>query len=130
LANFYDKAKSTWPAKAPFVLHLTYDTLHEDTGSDHVLAHRRGGFMVLHKAANTEGSRDEILTLTERIGYELIAAICDFFRGPAGRVLNRSSIAADAVGPIGDDFYGTRFEFDFTESATKLLTYDATKFLP
>lgn len=133
LANFYNEAKGTWPAKAPFVLHMTYDSLHEDTGSDHVLAHRRGGFMVLHKAANTEQSRDEILTLTERIGYELMAAVCDFFRGPegrrAGRVLNRSSIAADAVGPLGDDFYGTRFEFDFTESATKLLTYDPTKFL-
>jgi hypothetical protein len=134
LANFYAKLKGSFPGTAPFVLHLTYDSLHEDTGSDHVLAHRRGGFMVLHKAQNTEESRDEILTLTERIGYELMAAVCDFFRGPAGRragrVLNRSSIAAEAVGPIGDFFYGTRFEFDFTESATTLLTYDSTKFLP
>jgi hypothetical protein len=134
LTNFYDKAKATWPGNAPFVLHMTYDTLHEDTGSDHVLAHRRGGFIVLHKAQNTEESRDEILTLTERIAYELMAGVCEFFRGMAGRragrMLQRTGMAADAVGPIGDGFYGTRFEFDFTESATTLLTYDSTKFLP
>ena len=134
LANFYDKAKSTWPGNAPLLLQLSYDTLYEDTGSDQVLAHRRGGFIVLHKAKNTEESRDEVLTQTERIGHELMAAVCDFFRGPAGRragrVLQRSSIAADAVGPIGDNFYGTRFEFDFTESATLLLQFNPAKFLP
>jgi len=132
LASFYDKAKANFPAGHPFVLQLSYDTLHEDTGSDQVLAHRRGGFLVLQKAANTEESRDEVLSTTERIGYELMAAVCDFFRGPAGRragrVLQRSSIAADAVGPIGDNFYGTRFEFDFTESATLALTYDPSRF--
>jgi hypothetical protein len=45
-------------------------------------------------------------------------------------VLERSSIAVEAVGPLGDSFYGTRFEFDFTESATEALTYNPTKFLP
>ena len=134
LANFYTKLKGSFPAGAPFVLQLTYDTLHEDTGADQVLAHRRGGFMVLQKSRNTEESRDEILALTERIGYELMAAVCDFFRGPAGRragrVLQRSSIAAEAIGPIADDFYGTQFEFDFTESATVALTYDPTRFTP
>lgn len=133
LANFYTKLKGEFPSGAPFVLQLTYDTLHEDTGSDQVLAHRRGGFMVLHKAQNTEASRDEILSLTERIGYELMAGVCAFFRGPAGRragrVLQRTGLAADAVGPVADDFYGTRFEFDFTESATRALTYDPTKFI-
>ena len=132
LANFYTKLKAEFPAKVPFVLQMTYDTLHEDTGSDQVLAHRRGGFMVLKKASNTEESRDEVLTETERIGYELMAAVCEYFRGPSGRragcTLQRSSIAADAVGPVADDFYGTRFEFDFTESATEALKFNPTKF--
>ena len=134
LANFYNKAKATWPGNAPFVLHLSYDTLYEDTGSDQVLAHRRGGFIVLLKAKDTDESRDEVLTLTERIGHELLAAVCDFFRGPAGRragrVLQRTGMAADAVGPLGDSFYGTRFEFDFTESATQTLQFNPAKFLP
>jgi hypothetical protein len=134
LTNFYSKLKGSFPGKRPFVLQLTYDTLHEDTGSDEVKAHRRGGFIVLKKAANSETSRDEVLTETERIGYELMAAVCEFFRGMAGRragrVLQRSSIAADSVGPIADDFYGTRFEFDFTESATKALTFNPDNFLP
>jgi hypothetical protein len=134
LANFYSKLKGSFPADAPFLLQMTYDTLHEDTGSDEVKAHRRGGFIVLKKAKNTEESKDEVLTETERIGYELMAGVCEFFRGMAGRragrVLARSSIAADAVGPVADDFYGTRFEFDFTESATEVLTYNPTKFLP
>jgi len=133
LASFYEKARSL-PGDAFFVVLLSYDTLHEDTGSDQVLAHRRGGFMVMHKAANTDEGRDQVLSDTERIGYELMAGVCDFFRGPAGRragrMLQRTGLAAEAVGALGDNFYGTRFEFDFTESATKLLTYDATKFLP
>lgn len=134
LATFYQNAKSTLPGEAYFVVQLSYDTLHEDTGSDQVLAHRRGGFMVMHKARNTDESRDEVLSDTERIGYELMAGVSAFFRDPAGRragrMLQRTGLVAEAVGPMGDSFYGTRFEFDFTESATKLFTYDASKFLP
>jgi hypothetical protein len=134
LSSFYQKMKGTLPGDAHFVVQLSYDTLHQDTGSDQVLAHRRGGFMVMAKAKETEESRDNILASTEGIGYELMAAVCEFFRGPAGRragrVLERSSIAVEAVGPLGDSFYGTRFEFDFTESATEALTYNPTKFLP
>jgi hypothetical protein len=134
LNNFYGKLKESFSGKRPFVLQMTYDTLHEDTGSDQVLAHRRGGFIVLKKAGGTEESRDQVLTETERVGYELMAAVCDFFRGPAGRragrVLARSSIAAEAVGPVADSFYGTRFEFDFTESATQALTFNPDNFQP
>jgi len=134
LASFYNKAKASLPGEAYFVVQLSYDTLHEDTGSDQVLAHRRGGFMVMHKAKDSDEGRDEVLTNTERIGYELMAGVSAFFRDPAGRragrMLQRTGLVAEAVGPMGDSFYGTRFEFDFTESATKLFTYDATKFLP
>jgi len=134
LNSFYSALKDSFSGKTPFVLQMTYDTLHEDTGSDEVKAHRRGGFIVLKKAQNTEASKDEVLSETERIGYELMAAVCEFFRGMAGRragrVLHRSSIAAEAVGPVGDNFHGTRFEFDFTESATESLTYNPDKFLP
>jgi hypothetical protein len=134
LNSFYGQLKESFSGKTPFVLQMTYDTLHEDTGSDEVKAHRRGGFTVLKKALNTEASKDEVLTETERVGYELMAAVCEFFRGMAGRragrVLHRSSIAAEAVGPVGDSFYGTRFEFDFTESATAALTYNPENFLP
>jgi hypothetical protein len=134
LNNLYAKLKESFSGKTPFVVQMTYDTLHEDTGSDQVLAHRRGGFIVMKKATDTEDARDETLATTERIGYELMAAVMLFFRGPAGRragrTLQRSSLATEAVGPVGDSFYGTRFEFDFTESATEALTYDATKFLP
>lgn len=134
LSTFYTKMKGTLPGEAYFVVQLSYDTLHQDTGSDEVKAHRRGGFMVMRKAKETDEGRDQVLTDTERIGYELMAAVCEFFRGLAGRrvgrALERSSIAVEAVGPWGDSFYGTRFEFDFTESATQSLCYDATKFLP
>jgi hypothetical protein len=132
LSTFYQKGKATLPGNDFFVVQLSYDTLHQDTGADEVKAHRRGGFMVMHKARDTQESRDQVLSDTERIGYELMAAVCEFFRGMAGRragrTLDRSSIAVEAVGPLGDYFCGTRFEFDFTESATQSLTYDATRF--
>jgi hypothetical protein len=128
LSSFYHSLKGSFPSGVPFVLQLTYDTLHQDTGSDQVLAHRRGGFIVLQKSADS----DLALSITERIGYELMGAVCEFFRGPegrrAGRVLDRNSIAIDAVGPVGDSFFGTRFEFDFTESATEALTYNPARF--
>jgi hypothetical protein len=134
LTSLYGKLRESFSGKTPFVLQMTYDTLHEDSGSDEVKAHRRGGYIVFKKAADTEASKDEVLSETERIGYELMGAVCEFFRGRAGRragrVLHRSSIAAEAVGPVGDNFYGTRFEFDFTESATEALTYNPDNFLP
>jgi len=134
LATFFQKTKATLPGDAFFVVQLSYDTLHEDSGSDQVLAHRRGGFMVMRKAKDTDESRDEVLAETERVAYELMAGVGDFFRGPAGRragrMLQRTGMVAEAVGPMGDSFYGTRFEFDFTESATEVLQFNPAKFLP
>jgi hypothetical protein len=133
LSNFYSKLKASFGA-APFLVAMSYDAVHEDKGDGAMLAHRRAGFMILQTASNTDAARDEVLDRTEEIGYEVMAAVGEAFRGPLGRrkgrMLNYGSLAVDSIGPLSDGFCGTRFEFDFTESATLALTYDATKFLP
>ncbi|MDO7849239.1 hypothetical protein Q5H92_22940 [Hymenobacter sp. M29] len=133
LTTFYALLKDSF-GERPFVVAMSYDTVHEDKGDGAMLAHRRGGFMVLAKAKNTEAGRDLVLDATQTIGYQLMAAVAEAFRGPvgrrAGRMLNLGSLAVDSIGPVGDGFTGTRFEFDFTESATLALQHDATHFNP
>lgn len=131
LSTFYGMLRNDF-GERPFVVALSYDAVHEDKGDGAFLAHRRGGFMVLAKAKNTEAGRDLVLDATEQIGYQLMAAVAEAFRGLAGRrlgrMLNLSSLAVDSIGPVGDGFTGTRFEFDFTESATLALQFDAAQF--
>jgi hypothetical protein len=133
LTTFYNLLKDSF-GERPFVMGLSYDAVHEDKGDGAFLAHRRGGFMVLAKAKNTEAGRDLVLDATENIGYELMAGVAEAFRGPAGRrmgrMLNLGSLAVDSIGPVGDGFTGTRFEFDFTESATMALTFNPDAFNP
>ena len=132
LNTFYGMLKNSGFGKRPFVVATSYDAVHEDKGDGAFLAHRRGGFLVLAQAENTEAGRDGVLDATEAIGYQLMAGVSEAFRGLAGRrlgrLLNLSSLAVDSIGPISDSFFGTRFEFDFTESATMALTFDAAHF--
>ncbi len=132
LTTLYGKLKDSFGAE-PFLVLMSYDAMHEDRGDGGMLVHRRGGFMVMEKALNTDAGKDAALDRSERIGYEVMAAVADAFRGPAGRRLGRilkfDSLAVDSIGPVGDNFHGTRFEFDFTEQATAALRYDASKFL-
>jgi hypothetical protein len=134
LTTFYGTLKQSFGGGRPFVVGLSYDAVHEDKGDGGMLAHRRGGFMVLGQAKNTEAARDLVLDATETIGYQLMAGVAEAFRGPAGRRLGRmltlGSLAVDSIGPVGDSFFGTRFEFDFTESATLALTFDSSHFNP
>ena len=131
LNTFYGQLKNDF-GERPFVVATSYDAVHEDKGDGTMLAHRRGGFLVLAKAKNTEAGRDVVLDATEAIGYQLMAGVAEAFRGLAGRrlgrMLNLGSLAVDSIGPVGDSFFGTRFEFDFTESATRALTFDAAHF--
>jgi hypothetical protein len=133
LTTFYGTLRESF-GERPFVVGLSYDAMHEDKGDGSMLAHRRGGFMVLAKAKNTEAGRDLVLDATETIGYQLMAAVAEAFRGPQGRRLGRmlslDTLAVDSIGPVGDGFTGTRFEFDFTESATQALRYDDSHFNP
>ena len=133
LVTFYGQLKNSFGAQ-PFVVAMSYDAVHEDTGAGAVLVHRRAGFMVLAHAKNTEEGRDEVLDATERIGYQLMAGVAEAFRAPAGRRLGRmldlGSLAVDSIGPVADGFTGTRFEFDFTESATLALQFDPSQFNP
>ena len=131
LNTFYGKLKNSF-GERPFVVGTSYDALHEDKGDGAMLAHRRAGFMVLAQAKNTDAGRDLVLDATEKIGYELMAAMAEAFRNLAGRrkgrMLNLGTLAVDSIGPLSDSFLGTRFEFDFTESATQALRYDAAHF--
>jgi hypothetical protein len=131
LSTFYSKLKESFGSR-PFVLGISYAAVHQNSGADQFNVIRRVGFLVLAKAVNTDEGRDQVLDTTEAIGYDLMAAIGEQFRGLAGRrqgrMLDYESLAVDSIGPVGDMFCGTRFEFDVTESATQALTYNPAKF--
>lgn len=74
--------------------------------------------------------RDQVIDECEGIGEELLGAAIARLRAMERPIrISPGDILQEAVGPIGDHFYGARFNFSFRSAATGELTYDATKFL-
>lgn len=132
LIDFYAKLKEKIKPGLTLLL-ISYAADYEDVGDEKVLSHRHGSFIILEKArVGDNEDRDRVLDHTEAVGFEIMAAFAQQFRGTQakrdGRMFDRSHLATDSVGPVCDNHHGTRFDFMFTQPATKALTFDASKF--
>jgi len=100
----------------------------QDNQGDNQQLRRRGAFFVLAQSPTTRDAW-RILDETETTGEQLLGAVRHELESTPKVRLVLSSIALDAVGPIGDGtWYGTRFDFEFFTPATRSLTYDPTAF--
>ena len=107
-----------------------YQSDYSDNEGDFFGKQHHGAFLVL-KLVPPGGydRRDEVIDECEAIGEELMAAAIEQLRArqPVVRI-TPADVMQEAIGPVGDNFYGVRFNFSFRSSATEELTYDPTKF--
>jgi hypothetical protein len=131
MSGFYDKLKLKIKP-GPCLLLISYEADYEDAGDEKTLTHRHGSFMILEKAKLTDEHRDEVLDRAEHIAHEIMGAVLKAFRSPEarrqGRMLDRNNMALDSIGPVGDNYYGCRFDFMFTQPATAALAYNPDAF--
>ncbi|MGI4833270.1 MAG: hypothetical protein ACRYFK_07395 [Janthinobacterium lividum] len=105
-------------------------TAYRDNKGDHYQHQRRGAFFVLEQVLDKKKAW-EALDRTEITGEQLLGAVLAKYRDQPQVRWEVGSLAADAIGPIGDGtWYGTRFDFEFFTSATAALTYQPAAFLP
>jgi|GEM_PF-4057035 len=110
----------------------SYEADYEDSGDDKTLTHRHGSFIILEKARDQDEHRDQVLERTERIAHEVMGFVLNAFRSPEarrqGRIINRSNLMLDAIGPVADNHYGNQFTFRFTQPATAALAFKPEAF--
>lgn len=107
-------------------------TIYRDNGGDNRVRRRHGAFMVLEQAV--AGNFDDIertIDRTEETGEQLLAAVLDHFKSQVKVRWDVSDITSDTLGPLGDGtWYGTRFDFEFTNPANAAFSYNPAHFLP
>lgn len=108
-------------------------TQYQDNGGDNKQRRRSGAYYVFQKVANAKDP-DQVeaaIDASEQTGEEVMAALLHSLNGQTKVRLDEKSITSDTIGPVGDGtWYGTRFDFDFTNPATAALAYNPTAFLP
>ncbi|OWP62876.1 hypothetical protein CDA63_11705 [Hymenobacter amundsenii] len=106
-------------------------TQYLDNGGDHKQRRRSGAFYVFQKIANPK-DQDQVevaIDASEQTGEQIMAAVLHALAGQVKVRVDEKSITADTIGPVGDGtWYGTRFDFDFTNPATAALAYNPAAF--
>lgn len=130
--SFFTKLKSTLKPGISLIC-ISYEADYEDAGDDKTLTHRHGSFIILEKAkAGDDQHRDEVLERTERIAHDVMGFVLQAFRSPEarrqGRMLKRSDLMLDSIGPVADNHYGSQFGFKFTQPATAALAFNRDAF--
>ncbi|WBO86244.1 hypothetical protein [Hymenobacter yonginensis] len=106
-------------------------TQYLDNGGDNKQRRRSGAFYVFEKLPKnfTEDQVEAAIDATEQTGEQILAAVLHQLSGQVKVRLDEKSISSDTIGPIGDGtWYGTRFDFDFTNPASAALAYNPAAF--
>lgn len=132
--EFYDGLKNKINLKggqACLVLE-NYQADYSDDNGDYFAKTHHAAFLVLKLVKDGDyDRRDEVIDECEGIGEEVMAAAIAALRAlPRPVHVSAGDVLQEAVGPVGDHFYGARFNFSFRSPATGELTYNPTKFLP
>ncbi|AMJ65053.1 hypothetical protein [Hymenobacter sp. PAMC 26628] len=116
--------------RLPILLLESYDARYQDNGADNIRKLCQAAFIVLDKPGSKDyDDRDATLDKCEEIGEDVLGYAIDYYRKKRLK-LDPSTVSSEKVGPIGDGFWGTRFNFQLPEIANYPLAYQAAKFLP
>ena len=125
------KSKINLSGGAACLVLENYQADYSDNEGDFYGKVHHAAFLVLKSVPQGDyDRRDEVIDECEGIGEQVMGAAIARLRAVEPPVrISPGDILQEAIGPIGDHFYGARFNFSFRSSATGELTYDATKFL-
>ncbi|WP_187261330.1 hypothetical protein [Pontibacter beigongshangensis] len=130
--EFYDSLRDRIGPDFSMIL-ISYEADYADNGGDQRIKEYHGSFIILHPV--TPGHFDEleqVLDRTEEIGEEIMGAALvrinkDFTLPKKHMTVN--GITNERIGPVGEDFHGTKFNFFFTRGANPALHYKQDKFI-
>jgi hypothetical protein len=130
LREFYASLRSKIKSGVVMVLQ-SYDASYGENLDDYQRKFYTAGLIILDKVANADMDKlDEVYDRTERIGEEVMAAaMLQISAAGTGYRLYAKDITAEKVGPLGDQFHGTRFDFRFTGPAGSGLVFNPDKFI-
>lgn len=131
LSEFDDGLRSQ--LETPIVLLQSPIIKYKDNGGDSKEKKYVSALVVLKAIDKSDkyASRKLIWTDCERIGEELLGYAHEKFNKASFanfRNFDVGSIRGDFVGPVKNDYYGVRFDFDLELSGNTNLFYNGTKF--
>ncbi|MDX5510636.1 MAG: hypothetical protein LPK01_00320 [Hymenobacteraceae bacterium] len=133
LREFYDAlaGKLKLNGKCAMVLQ-SYEADYNDNEGDHYTKEFIGGMIILGKVKQGDyDQQEEVQDKTEEIGEDILGMVLEQFGASYSphRHMTASDISSQKVGPVGDNFYGTRFDFSFSEPAGQALIAKPEKFI-
>ncbi|MBC6988574.1 hypothetical protein [Hymenobacter sp. BT491] len=131
-SGFFNKLKTSLKPGLTLIA-VSYEADYEDAGDERTLTHRHGSFIILEKVKRSnDEDRDEVLDRTERVAHDVMGFVLKAFRSPEarrqGRMIDRSNMLLDSIGPVADNHYGSQFSFKFTQPATQALAFNSDAF--
>jgi hypothetical protein len=133
LQEFNNSLKSRLKLKpGRFALVLqSYEADYTDNGGDHRTKQFIGAIIILGQVKPGDYDEQEaVQDKTEEIGEDIMGHVLHLFDNSfmPHRVMTANDIQAAKVGPVGDNFFGTRFDFSFSEPAGQALIFKPSKF--
>jgi hypothetical protein len=132
LTDFYTKLKSKLKALKgqPFLVLQNYQLDYADNNGEHFTREPHGAFYVLQTSTPGHAEeRDAVTDACEGVAEDILAAVIHQLRATYRVRISLNDCFAEHIGPVGDHYVGVRMNFTWSETATRDLTYDPTKFL-
>ncbi|WP_266206236.1 hypothetical protein [Pontibacter kalidii] len=129
--EFYDSLRSRLAEGYAMIL-ISYEADYSDNNGDQKLKEYHGSFIILHPVP--EGDHDAleaVLDKTEEIGEEIMGATLERINKdytPPKKHMTVNGVTNERIGPVGEIYHGTKFNFFFTQGANKALYYKRDKF--
>jgi len=129
--EFYDGMRDKLSPGYCMILQ-SYEVDYADSMGDQKTRECHGAFIILHKVeAGDFDGLEQVLDKTEEIGEDIMGAtvhlINQDFTLPK-KFMTFNGISNERVGPVGENYHGTKFSFFFTQGANPSLRFKQDKF--
>lgn len=129
--EFYDSLRDRLHPGYAMIL-ISYDADYTDNNGDQKEKEYNGSFIILNSVPMGDyDALEAVLDKTEEIGEDIMGATLDRinkdFTLPK-KHMKVNGISNERIGPVGEVYHGTRFNFLFTQGANPALHYKKDKF--
>jgi len=115
----------------PLMLGIAYDSDYRDDRADNIERMINGAFIILEDVQlNDFDNEEQIYTKTERIGWECLGYLQNYFsENPIKGFFEFNNAGDQKIAKLNNRFFGTRFSFGVLHSSQENIYYNPDKFL-